>query len=292
MKRLLRWIGIALGSLAALGMLAYAVMYVLSERVLRRTYEIPAVAVPIPTDPASIIEGRRLTAIRGCLSCHGKQAEGMVLFDKPMIGRIVAPNLTAAVRKYSDSELAVIIRNGVRPGGRSVVVMPSEVFVGLTDEDVGRIIAFLKTLPAVAGPGPSISMGPLGRIGVASGQYKTAPQLVAESVPPPNATSEEAVYGRYLARTICAQCHGTNLRGQSNPDSTTSPSLQIVAAYSPAAFVELLRTGVALGGRNLPTMSPQARTFLSHLTDSEIAALYSYLHAMPDAAHSGVSPAG
>jgi hypothetical protein len=38
---------------------------------------------------------------------------------------------------------------------------------------------------------------------------------------------------------------------------------------------------VALGGRKLNTMSPWARQNLSPLTDAEIAALYSYLHAMP-----------
>ena len=59
-KPLLRWIGIALGGLVGLGIAAYAVLYILSERVLRRTYEIPAVSLSIPTDPASIMEGRRL----------------------------------------------------------------------------------------------------------------------------------------------------------------------------------------------------------------------------------------
>ena len=161
MKRLLRWIGVALGSVAGLGIVAYAVVYVLSERVLRHTYAIPTVAISIPTDPASIIEGRRLATIHGCFGgCHGRQAEGAVMFDEPMIARFVAPNLTAAVRKYSDAELAVIIRNGVRPDGRSMFVMPSEVFVVLTDEDLSRIIAFLKSLPAVEGPGPSVSLGP------------------------------------------------------------------------------------------------------------------------------------
>lgn len=285
MKRLLRWIGIALGSVVGLGIVAYAVVYVLSERVLQHTYAIPTVAISTPTDPASIIEGRRLATIRGCVGgCHGKQAEGVVMFDEPMIGRVVAPNLTAAVHKYSDAELAVIIRNGVRPGGRSMMVMPAEVFVLLTDEDLGRIIAFLKSLPAVVGPGPSVSLGPLGRIGVAIGQFKTVAQLIAETVPPPEAKNDEAAHGRYLARTTCAQCHGTDLRGASNPDFT-SPSLQLVAAYSPEAFAQLMREGVALGGRNLRTMSPWALKLLSHLTDSEIAALYDYLHTMPEAAH-------
>jgi hypothetical protein len=46
-----------------------------------------------------------------------------------------------------------------------------------------------------------------------------------------------------------------------------------------------MREGVALGDRNLNTMSPWARQLLSHLTDAEIAALYSYLHTMSEAAH-------
>jgi cytochrome c553 len=285
MKRLLRWIGIALGSLAGSGAIAYAVLYILSERVLQRTYAIPAVALSIPSDSASIIEGRRLATVRGCFSgCHGKEGEGAVMFDKPMIARIVAPNLTVAVRKYSESELAAIIRNGVRPDGRSMLVMPSEVFSGLSDEDLGGIIAFLKTLPEATGPGPSISPGPIGRIGLVMGKFKTVAQLIAESAPPPHASTEEANYGRYLARTICAECHGTALRGDSNPDFS-SPDLRVVAAYSPDAFVQLMRTGIAVGGRSVGVMSAQARTNLSHLTDAEIAAVYSYLHSMPEPTH-------
>ena len=271
MKRLLRWIGIGLASLAGLGIIAYAVLYILSERVLRRTYEVPAVALSIPTDPASIIEGRRLAIVRGCFGgCHGKQAQGMVLFDEPMIARLVAPNLTAAVRKFSDAQLAGAIRNGVRPGGRSMSVMPSEAFVELSDEDLGRIIAFLKSLPAVAGPDPSFALGPLGRVGIVTGDVQPVAQLIAEAVPPPDATNEEAVYGRYLARSICAECHGTNLRGASTP-GINSPSLQMVAAYSPEAFVRLLRTGVPLGERKLGMMREMAVDHFSYLTDVEIA---------------------
>jgi mono/diheme cytochrome c family protein len=205
---------------------------------------------------------------------HG---EGHVVFDQPMTARIVAPNLTNAVRRYNDAQLAAVIRQGVLPGGRSVLVMPSEAFVALTDADLGRILAFLKSLPAVDGPGPSISLGPVGRIGLAVGKFKTASQLIAAAAPPPEATGEEAAFGRYLALTTCAECHGGDLHGASNPDFT-SPGLAVVAAYSPKAFTELLRTGVALGGRTLPVMGPRARENLSYLTDAEITALYGYLH--------------
>jgi len=281
MKRLLRWTGIAAGILAALIIVAYAIAYIVSERVLRRTYEVPAVAIAIPTDPESISEGRRLATTRGCFNgCHGKNAEGVVMFDEPMIARIVAPNLTTAIRKYSDAQIAVIVRYGVRPDGRSMLVMPAEAFTWMTDADLGRIIAFLKSLPPSTGPGPGISPGPLGRIGLATGKFKTVTQLIADAQPAPEATSAQATFGRYLARTTCAQCHGTNLRGDSTPDFT-SPDLRIVAAYSPEAFAELMRTGVPLGGRKLDTMGPWSRQTLSQLTDAEIAALYSYLHAIP-----------
>jgi len=281
MSRLLRSIAIAFGALVALGIIAFGVVYVLSERILRRTDEVPAAAVSIPTDPAAITEGRRLATVHGCLGdCHGRRGEGRVMFDRPMIARIIAPDITSAVHRYTDPQLTAVIRQGVRPGGRSVLVMPSEAFLALTDADLGRILGFLKSLPAADGLRSSVSLGPAGRIGLVAGKFKTAAQLIAEAVPPPQATSEEAAFGRYLARTICAECHGADLRGASNPDFT-SPSLQVVAAYSPDAFNDLLRTGAALGGRTLPVMGPRARENLSHLTDAEITALYSYLHALP-----------
>ena len=284
MKRLFRWVGISLVSVAGLLLIAYAVVYVLSERVLQHVYTVPVVAISVPTDAAAIAEGQRLVTIRGCLGCHGKQGEGAVLLDDPLLARLIAPNLTTAVPKYSNTELAVIIRNGLRPDGHSMLVMPSSAFVGLTDEDLGRTIAFLRTLPVVSGTRSTTSLGPIGRIGLVAGKFKLEAQRIAETVPPPEATSEEATHGRYLARTICAHCHGSSLLGDSNPEFT-SPSLRIVAAYSPEAFAQLMRTGIAIGGRNLTTMTPEAQNHLSQLADTEIADLYAYLHTMPDVVH-------
>jgi cytochrome c553 len=279
-----RWIGLVIGGLLGLAIVGCALVYALSERIVRRTYDVPIVALTVPTDPQSIREGGRLATIRGCFAdCHGKEAEGRVMFDDPKIARVVAPNLTAAVRRYTDAQIAAIVRNGVRPDGRSVVIMPSEAFSGMTDADLGRTIAFLRSLPPVAGPGPDVSMGPLGRLGLVTGQFHTVAELVATAVPPPPAANAEQELGRYLAGTVCAECHGTSLRGDSNPDFT-SPDLRVVASYSAEAFTRLLRTGIALGDRDPGVMGEQARRNLSHLTDPEIAALYSYLHAMPEAA--------
>ena len=282
MKRVLRWIGLGAVVVMLLAVIAYGVVYALSERALRRTYEAHNVTLAMPADPEAIAEGRRLAMVHNCFnSCHGRQAEGRVMFNQPMIARIVAPNLPHAMRTYSDSQLEAIIRQGVRPEGGSVLVMPSQQFAALTDADLGRILAYLKTLPATPGLGRSVTVGPLGRIGFVAGKFKTAVQLIAEAVPPPDASGDVAAFGRYLARTTCAECHGSDLRGASNPEFA-APSLRVVGAYAPDAFKELLRTGVPLGGRTLPVMGPVARENLSALTDSEIDALYTYLRAIAE----------
>src|SRR5215218_7657735 len=107
MQRFIRWTAILIGALVVLLIIAYAALHVLSARKLDQTFPIPKVSIVVPTDDASIAEGKRLATIRGCFGgCHGTGAEGKLMFDKPAIARIVAPNLTAAVRKYSDHQLA------------------------------------------------------------------------------------------------------------------------------------------------------------------------------------------
>jgi cytochrome c553 len=289
MRRGLRWIGIACGVLLALAITGYALVYGLSERILARKYPVPVSALTIPTDAPAIQEGRRLATLHGCLlDCHGKDGAGQVMFDDPKLAQIVASNLTAAVQHYSDSQLAAIIRNGVRPNGRSLVIMPAEAFVAMTDADVARIIGLLRSLPPLPGPGPHVALGFLGRIGIVAGKFKTAAQRIAESASPPEATAPEAQLGRYVAHTVCGECHGTDLHGDANPEFT-SPNLAVVAAYTPEAFTQLLRSGVALGGRELGLMSREARNNLSQLTDAEISALYGYLHALPAAARTSSS---
>lgn len=282
--RVLRWCGVALGGVAALVVVAAVGVYGLSEMQLRRGSSVRADAIEIPTDAASIVEGRRLSTVHGCIGCHGAAAGGHLLFDEPLIATIVAPNLTHAIRVRSTREMVTAIRQGVHADtGRTMVVMPSQAFAPLSDADLGRILAYLASLPESRGMEGGVSIGPVGRLGLLAGQYKTSLQLVEEAGPPPEATDAEASVGRYLARTSCAQCHGADLRGASHPEGV-APSLRIVAGYSPEAFARLMRTGLGLGDRKLGVMTGWARSYLSSFTDAEVAALYRYLHDMPQPA--------
>lgn len=155
--------------------------------------------------------------------------------------------------------------------------MPAEMFSPLSDRDLGMILAYLHSVPPHPGPAPRVRLGPLARLGLVLGKYHTAAALVrgadslAGSYPGPG---EPTGAGAYLARTLCTECHGIDLRG-----GQTAPDLRIAQAYSADQFTLLLRTGRALGGRELSLMSQVARLRFSHLSDGEIHALRSYLLA-------------
>jgi hypothetical protein len=59
-----------------------------------------------------------------------------------------------------------------------------------------------------------------------------------------------------------------------------APDLIIVSAYDEDAFRTLLKTGAALGGRELEMMSGVARARFSNFTDDEVSDLYAFLRDM------------
>ena len=242
MRHLFRWVRRGLLALVALVLVAGGVVYALSERIMHRTYREPLVAIAVPVDPGAIAEGQRLAQLRGCSGgCHGTEIEGSVFMDTPLLGKVIAPNLSVAVRHYSDAELAGIVRRGVRPDGRSVVVMPSEMFSGLSDGDLGKILAYLHSVPPRPGPGRGVRLGPLARLGLVLDKYQTSAQLVRRA---------DSLVSAYPA-----------------PGDSTE------------AFTRLLRTGKALGDRELDLMSYVARRRFTHFTDAEIQALRGFLLA-------------
>lgn len=278
MRPVLRWALRGLVVIAGLALIVSGLVYALSERTMRRVYREPLLAPVLPADGDAIVEGRRLAQLRGCSGgCHGSEIEGSVFMDEPLLAKIVAPNLSAAVRRYSDAELARIIRRGVRPDGRTLVVMPSEMFSALSDADLGKILAYLHSVPPHPGPGREVRLGPLARLGLALAKYQTAAQLVrrADSVAATYPAPDDPVAtGAYLARTACTECHGLDLSG-----GEKAPDLRIAAGYSAEAFTRLLRTGKASGDRELELMSRVARRRFSHFNDAEIQALRAYLLA-------------
>ena len=282
-RRILKWSGWTLLGLLSLVLLGTLSIHITMGRDLAATFAVDGELIAVPSDAASIEEGRRQAQLRGCFQgCHGRVAEGAVmlrLFDGT---RVVAPNLGHIASRYSVEELERAIRRGVRPDGTSVLrIMPSEMLSTLSDEDLGMIIAWLRTQPDDSDELPDSRYGPVARILGFVFKHQFGAVLAAEAIAQeqlaPHGMSASGSRGRYLAETVCRECHGNDLHGA--PDSS-SPSLSIVTAYSHDDFDILMREGVAMGGRELGLMAAVSRSRFAHFTEDEISALYAYLNSV------------
>jgi mono/diheme cytochrome c family protein len=280
MRKVWRFLGIGGVGLGSMALIAFAVLYAGSQRLINRVYEVPLSAFVATDDPALVAEGERLARIRGCIGCHGAALEGRVFIDEPLLARIVAPDLTLMAREHSDAELERVIRRGVRRDGRSVWVMPSPMYYHLSDEDLGAIIAYIRSVAPSSGPPTEVRLRVLGRLGLVSGQFPPLVDEIDQTASRFTPDREDALsFGRYLALTVCTECHGADLRGAQDGGA---PSLGIAAAFSSEAFARLMREGIGLGDRELGMMGGVARDRFAHFTDGEIDALHTYLRTLTE----------
>ena len=295
-RKILKWIGIVLGSLIGLLMLAFVVLYVIGTvkwNRLHGTYEVPVETISIPTDQASIARGEHIATIRMCRSCHTEALSGQS-DSVPGLITLSIPNLTAGAGGVGDTNTTEdwvrAIRHGVGHDGRGLVLMPSGVFYYLSDEDLGALIAYLKSLPAVDNELPKSDLGPLGRVMLTLGQLppEIVPNVISidheaprPAAPEPGVTVE---YGKYLA-TTCALCHGSNLNGQMISEGGPeylAPNLTPggeMHAWSEEDFLRTLRTGVTPGGHQLKDVMPWK--YFGQMTDDELKAVWMYLQSLP-----------
>lgn len=225
----------------------------------------------------SVEHGRRIANVLGCTGCHGADLTGED-WSGPEFGRLWTANLTRAVPRYNDQQLATVIRSG-RRADRELWEMPSHLFTHLTPEDMSALITFLRTVPPSGAVHPEPVFEEGARKEIAAGTFKSSAKQVLEegSLWPPDAGKAHAL-GRYIARATCAECHQMDLRGgKPNPEAKPRPDLRIVAAYEPDQFRRLLQMGLAAGDREVGLMSEVARGRYKHLTAGEIKALQLYL---------------
>ena len=173
MRRLLRWLAYALGGIAALFLVGAGWVWYASARELGGTLEAAPERLAAPT-PQQLADGPRQLRILGCFSCHGEGLRGRRIFHEQGIATIWAPNLTELAANASDQQLAQGIRQGIGSDGRPLFVMPSGLFSRLSDAEVAAVIAAIRALPRGGERTPEISVGPIGRLGLATGRFRTA----------------------------------------------------------------------------------------------------------------------
>jgi cytochrome c553 len=130
-------------------------------------------------------------------------------------------------------------------------------------------------VPAVENKLPGTSFSFKGRMKIISGEVvpevTTARKKALNKFQYP-ANPTVVQQGNYLALTTCVECHGYDLRG-----AFGTPPLTIAKAYKEAEFVKFLKTGKALGDRELPLMSYMCRDRFAYYSEEEIKAIHAFL---------------
>lgn len=297
MKRVLKWLGIVALGLVAVVVVIALVSNLMARSRLGRTYQVTPEQVVVAADAASVERGKNLALGRaGCADCHMQDLAGGPMIDEPIMARLAAANLTPGKGgiggSYTDADWVRAIRHGVKADGHPVFVMPSQDFYYLSDQDLGDIIAYLKTLPPVDRETNGLSLGPLGAVLFVTGQFPPLPaDIIDHTAPRPTAAQRGVTteYGQYLAMTSgCMACHGASLSGApsqsgSSPDSPSSaPNLTPggeLRTWSEADFLKALKTGMTPNGRQLSTDMPWKA--FSRMADDDLRALYAYVHSLP-----------
>ncbi len=293
MKTWKKWLVTILGSLALLAALSAAMAYLLSERKLQRTVAVTVAPIPVSQDPARIAHGRYLYNTRGCAECHGDSGAGRTVVDGDGM-LVVAPNITgganSATRAYGVADWVRTIRHGVKPNGKPVLIMPSEDYARLTDEDAGALIGYLRQMAPVAGERARIELPLPVKAMYAAGGIKDAAEKIDHGLPPPPAqpAAVTAAHGAYVAQA-CIGCHGAHLSG--GPIPGAPPAWPAAANLTPGngsamaryrladRFVTMLRTGKRPDGSAISPVMPFGS--FSQMNDVDAQALHTYLLTLP-----------
>ncbi len=287
MRTALKWLGIILGGLLGLVLLAVIIVFYLTEQRLNKTYDVAVDAVEISSGQDTRQRGEQLVRSAGfCVECHGQNLAGQIMDDDPVVGRLVAPNLTSGAGGvgaiYTDVDWVRAIRHGIGPDRKSLIVMPSNYFYRFSDKDLGAIIAYLKSLPPVDNQLPNTFLGPMGRMFILQDPSLFPAAVIDHTAPRPPAPEPgvTAEYGKYMANS-CTLCHGEELAGGTHegggPNLTRGGEL---ATWTHEDFKKALRTGIAPDGKILdPEQMPVEST--NWLSDDEISAIWLYIQSLP-----------
>ena len=153
MKRWIKWTASGAMLLGAIVIGSAASGLYLAEQKRNRTIDIKPRPVAYTTDAQTIERGRYLYASRGCSYCHGAQGTGREFVNDGKGTRIVGPNIRPAgvVARYPPEDWNSVIRHGVKPNGRPVLVMPSEDYNRFTNEDLNALVSYVRQFPPKEG---------------------------------------------------------------------------------------------------------------------------------------------
>lgn len=297
MKKVLKWIGIVLGGLlvllvvAIIGLVIYGQVKFKPRYTNRPLYEISA-----DTSPEALARGQYL--MEGLMSCteachseFGDQAligGSEAINEGPISAVFAVSNLTpddeTGLGGWSDAEIARAIREGIDKDGVGLMVMPSYNYHVMGDEDMAAVLGYLRSLEPVRNEVPPFQANAVGKVINALGMFGPSP--VGEPITAPQSAPRPgtAEYGSYLVSlAACRDCHHQDLAGgplpfsdPGAPQSANLTSAGNLSGWSEADFVAAVRTGTLPSGRQLTEGMPRYQ-----INDQDLADMFKYLQSLP-----------
>jgi len=285
-----KWVGTIVAGLLTLAVAVVTGAGLYGFSMLNRSYSNPVQNVKVAGSPEQIARGEKLAHI--CVGCHATGGQLPLTgqdfgTDGPPVGTLYAANLTPGgeLKDWSDGEIIRAIREGIHKDGRSLLIMPSMTFRGLSDDDVQALVAYLRSQPATpATPPTKINLMGALLVAISNGAFLSAQAPVSGPVvaPPVGTTAE---YGKYLVYTIggCRDCHGPSLAG-GTPDPNGPPAgpdiTGVAQHWSEADFMKMIRTGIRPDNTPLSESMPW-KDISAFASDDDLRAIFAFLKTLP-----------
>jgi mono/diheme cytochrome c family protein len=311
-KRILKFLGWSTATLATLALIFVIVVLVR----VNRKFDAPYPDIHATSDPKMIARGEAIAYGAGhCVNCHTSDAEaasvksggmpmlaGGQVFQLPL-GNIYTPNLTpdrtTGIGRYTDVQIARVIRYGVMPDGRAA--LPFMEYHILSDEDLTALLSFLRAQKPVRRDVPDHELTFLGKAVFAFLIKPIGPSATPLKVTPAEEPTVER--GEYVANSVavCAECHTKRNRvdgsfiGQrfaggmvfetDDPNRIiVSPNLTPskygrITSWSEEQFVGRFGAGVGIPHTHMPWRQFQ------RMSENDKRAIYRYLRTLPPSDH-------
>lgn len=292
MKRIIKWPLIGVGVIAVVIGGALLAGNFLADQKRGRIVRADIPALAYNSDPVVLPHGKYLFESRGCIECHGNDGAGKVFINESDGFFVRAPNITpgGVVSQYSEKDWVAVIRHGLKPDGRPLLIMPTEDYNRLSDADLAALIAYVRQLPTSTVPGADIRLTMLVKTLYGFGVIRDGAEKVDHSLPPAPAVSAAVniEYGAYVA-AMCMGCHGEQFSGGRIPGAPphwpaaanlTRGEGNIWSRYPDAeSFRKMMRSGLRPDGSPVSAVMPFPS--LKQLTDTDLDAMRLYLHSLP-----------
>lgn len=312
MRRALKLLGLVVGAIVVV--VAGFLVYVQLDGIPRYTVE--KVTFRADPTPDRLARGKKLVSTL-CAGCHmdptTQRMTGKHMADAPEeFGVIYAPNITRSRTKgigtWTDSELAYLLRTGVKRDGRYTPPYMAKL-PHISDEDLASIIAFLRSddrlVEAVDQDAPGVTRPSFLTKLLSHTVFRKLPYPDKPIIAPP--PSDRVAYGRYLVFGLdCYACHSADFKtmnvlepeksegymggGNTLLDLRRQPIRSAnltrdeetgIGRWSEHDFVAALRTGFR------PDRTPIRYPMVPFpdLSEEEAGAIYAYLRTVPPIRH-------